>query len=102
MITAVPVRVRVPVTVVALDKVKVYPAIDKEPRVGRYAPEKVVSTDAVNAPVQVRALARVIVEVLETVILFQVILLPLPASVFNVQLPFIFNVELVVVTVPWI
>ena len=93
-----PVVVRVPVTVVALDRVKVL-AIDKEPKVGRYAPEKVVGIATVNSPVQVKALVNVIIEVEPTEMLFQVILVA-PLSVFNVQFPCIIRVELVVVTVP--
>ena len=70
-ITAAPVVIRSPVTVVAFDNVSVKAPIERLPRVGKYAPEKVVAPPTVNVPVQFKALERVRVEVPVTMILFQ-------------------------------
>ena len=69
-ITAAPVVIRSPVTVVAFDIVRVKAPIERVPNVGIYAPEKVVAPPTVNVPEQFKALERVRVDAPVTMILF--------------------------------
>jgi hypothetical protein len=70
-ITAAPVVIRSPVTVVALDNVRVKAPIERVPNVGIYAPANVVAPPTVNVPVQFKALESVKVDVPVTMMLFQ-------------------------------
>jgi hypothetical protein len=101
-ITAAPVVVKFPVTAVAFDIVNVKEPIERFPRVGIYAPEKVVAPPTVNVPVQFRALERVRVDVPVTIMLFQdnvPVLSGVVAEILSVE-PEVFIVPAVYVKVP--
>jgi hypothetical protein len=95
LITAAPVVIRFPVTVVAFDKVKVKAPIERVPNVGIYAPENVVAPPTVNVPVQFRALESVKVDAPVTMMLFQD-----KAPVLSGVVAVILSVEPEVVRVP--